>query len=99
MSVEMKIFAVLALAAILFACGDSGAGSASTAPAPSTQERVKQHLEAAGREIEQAADEAATQARPALHRAAEELRQAAHDAAEKVSRATETKPGSLATQP
>jgi len=86
---------ILALVAVLLAgCGNS-ASTATSPAAGTTGERLKQDVEAAGRDLKAAATEAATQVKPALEKAKEESREAAHTAAQKVADWTATQPATM----
>ncbi|HUO07289.1 MAG TPA: hypothetical protein VM008_03085 [Phycisphaerae bacterium] len=89
---------LLGLIGGLAACGDNGTGS-TTAPATGSSaaaQQIREHLQAAGQEVRNAATEAATEVGPALRRAKEEARETVHDLSQKI--ADRTAPAS-ATQP
>ena len=77
--------------ALLGGCGGSGSGSGgAAASAPTTQERIEQHLKQAGEEIKAAATEASAEAKPAIDKAKVATEDALHGAAQKVSEMTTT---------
>ena len=77
---------ILALVTVLLAgCGKSESTATGPATDPTATERLKDDMQAAGRDIKAAATEAATQVKPEFERAKEESREAVHTASRRKS--------------